>query len=726
MTVDKHTPGFAEVYAVHRGDLYRALVLITGNRDLAVDAVDHGFSRWHRRLGRGGADPERQILRHALAWTRRRRRGGRAEIQGFRLPGAAPPAGGQPLVERFERLGGDDRALLTLRHYLGWDDAAVAAALRQDPGDVPSRLEAAEARLGPDAADLDGVLATHAAGFPEPLDRMESSRRRGAGQRVLTVLGLVLLGIAVVGGAAFGVTVLTGSDGAPAEAVSATTVAGGALSIDPTEVDWIEVPLGILQGEVAFITHGPAGFAALVHDYSRGDGQTLLMLSEDGLEWTGGITPQPSGDGWVGYLAATGDRYVTLGSSWGRAGGGEIPIVSTSTDGVAWESVELASDDSLEIDGMVIPLSTSAYGIVGDASGLTVFGSQYGEFDVMSIVEEALPPGASMEMGWTVEDDELVLMDSDGSVASRHSAADLGIDPLLLSLLGGGRPVVWTSKDATEWTREYPDLPTGQGFGQVASVGDATVAMIYGRFNPELWTTSGDGTWDHAALPATAVVAGVTTVSGRLVAYGSAGGRAAVWVSDDGTAWEPVGDQVALGGLTIDALFGSAGGVVALARGNPLAGIEPVVISVGDFEITVQGDGRLVVTDADGVTVADVYDDDLTPRDDGSVVIPDPETGEPLVTVSPAALDQAREQQLVGLVGAGSDAALGTSSTVLLSTDLEHWTAISLSDTIGDGFYPSSAAFDGATVVLTGWRETGPFDSTGPTPSVWVADLSGD
>jgi len=723
VTNHEHTADYAGVYAAHRGDLYRALVLITGNRDLAVDGVDHGFSRWQGRLRRRDADPLLQVVDAALRWIRRR--GGRhADIQGFRLPGAPSPTPVDPTLEQFERLGADDRALLTLRHFLRWDDDAVAGALRLDAGDVPGRLEAAEARLTGEGTALGEVLTSRAAAIPEPLDRMESSRRRGAAQRVMTVFGLSLLGITAGIGVVLAATTFTGDD-APAAGAADTTLAAGPLSIDPADVTWAEVPLGIIQGDVAAVTYGPAGFAALAHDYSRGEGQTLVMLSEDGLEWVGGTAPLPTGDGWVGYLAATGGRYVTLGSSWNRSSGGdEIPVVSTSTDGITWESVELGSDEILEAGGMAIQLGTSVFGLVGDDSQLTVYGSQYAQFDVMSLVQQALPPDATLDFGWTVEDGQLVLMGRDGAVASRYSAADLGIDPQTLSLMAGGRPVIWTSQDGTEWTRDYPDLPAGEGFAQAASSPDATAAMIYGSFNPTLWTASGDGEWVRADLPPPALVAGVTTVGGRLVAYGSDGGGAAVWVSDDGATWVPVGDD-GWGGLVIDAFYGSAGGVVALAHGNPLAATEPVVITVDGYDVAVHGNGRFVVTDPDGATVADVYDEDLVPRDDGALVIPDPETGEPLVTLTSVEVEDARQQQLVGLVDGGIAVDQGGATTVLLSTDLEQWTTISLSATIGSGFYPNGAAFDGTTVILSGWRDAGVFEGSTVSPSVWVADLRG-
>jgi hypothetical protein len=162
---------------------------------------------------------------------------------------------------------------------------------------------------------------------------------------------------------------------------------------------------------------------------------------------------------------------------------------------------------------------------------------------------------------------------------------------------------------------------------------------------------------------------------------------------------------------------------VALAHGNPLAATEPVVITVDGYDVAVHGNGRFVVTDPDGATVADVYDEDLVSRDDGSVAIPDPETGEPLVTLTSAEVEADRQQQLVGLVEGGIAVDQGGAATVLLSADLEQWTTISLSATLGGGFYPNGAAFDGTTVILCGWRDAGVFEGSTVSPSVWVADL---
>jgi len=721
-------PGFAPAYTRLRGDLYRALVLITGNRDLATEAVDRGFSRWHRQLRRDVSRPEARVIRHALKWARRRSGGRRAEIQGFRLPGAEVTTGGHEALAQFDHLDIDDRALLTLRHYLRWDDALAASALGYDPEDIPARSAAAEARVNTGGGSLADILDSRAKAFPEPMSRLESSRRRGATQRIATVVGLGVLAVATVGGGALGVAALIGDDpvtAAPEPGSQSTTARPGVIEIEPQDVEWIQVPLGIREGDVSSITYGPEGFAALATDFARTQNQNLVFVSEDGLDWIAGVALPQDGEGWIGNLAAVGDRYLAVGSRWDSMNGDDIAIVCVSTDGLEWSTSELPVEKVFESDGILIDLRTSARSVTGDASTITVYGTQYGDFDLAAILRDVLPADVSFGNGWGIDGDVIEIYDPNGEMSYRATAEELGIDPELVALLYAGQPVVWTSTDGVSWSAEYLGTPSGEGHGDLARVGDVTVALTYGSVGNRLLVTRDGENWEPAALPQGAQPYGVRVANGTFIAYGSSSGSGPIWTSHDGTDWAPVGES-ALEGLSINDITASSDGVAAIAFEDFSTDIGPAVLSVGDYEVTVHSDGRFVLTDDEGATIAEGYEDEFLSTDDETIAISDPESDEPLVTISQEELAQAWEEQYMLAETARFEGSGTPRSTLLVSPDLEHWTTIPVSETIGEGFYPNTAAYGGGIVVMTGYQDSGIFDEGGSSPTVWITDLTGE
>lgn len=118
-------------------------------------------------------------------------------------------------------------------------------------------------------------------------------------------------------------------------------------------------------------------------------------------------------------------------------------------------------------------------------------------------------------------------------------------DPSGLTALvpvSGGKTAVLTSGDGATW-RQVADLPGGRAFTGAALAPQGPV--VTGRVGDQAYlTVAGASDVNLAAVPdalhTQRAVAGITAVPGEVVAVGSAGGRAALWTSPDGSAWSRV------------------------------------------------------------------------------------------------------------------------------------------------------------------------------------------
>jgi RNA polymerase sigma-70 factor (ECF subfamily) len=162
---------FTTLAADSIGRLFNIAQLMLRDRDLADDAVQEalvlawrdlrglrdldGFDAWlHRVL-------VRSVYREA---NRERRRSARTvqvpEISGY--PDTAREVADRDALERgFRRLRPEQRAVLVLRHYLGFSDDEAADALSVPAGTIKSRLNRAtsalRAELEADARGVDRV-----------------------------------------------------------------------------------------------------------------------------------------------------------------------------------------------------------------------------------------------------------------------------------------------------------------------------------------------------------------------------------------------------------------------------------------------------------------------------------------------------------------------------------------------------------------------------------------
>lgn len=157
---------FTRIVAAHHDGMTRIAFIVTGDLDLADDAVAAAWSLAWRRLG-SLRDPER--LRawlisiaaneaRRLGRDRRRRNVVEIDIETQReLDGGADhgrwSAGDMDLVNALNRLPPADRALLALRYVAGFDSFELARATGRSASGTRARIARLLARLRTELSD---------------------------------------------------------------------------------------------------------------------------------------------------------------------------------------------------------------------------------------------------------------------------------------------------------------------------------------------------------------------------------------------------------------------------------------------------------------------------------------------------------------------------------------------------------------------------------------------
>lgn len=147
-SVDRAT-GFDAVYRARRDHLLRLALLLTGDRDVAEDAVADAVARTWARWDRGEiTDPEAYLRRAVVnavtdgfrSRGRRRRREERRDRDGRDAPDVADQVARRTAVlEALDRLTPEQRAVLVLRYFDDRTEAETAALLDVSIGTVKSR-----------------------------------------------------------------------------------------------------------------------------------------------------------------------------------------------------------------------------------------------------------------------------------------------------------------------------------------------------------------------------------------------------------------------------------------------------------------------------------------------------------------------------------------------------------------------------------------------------------
>jgi RNA polymerase sigma-70 factor (ECF subfamily) len=166
---------FAELAAASIGRLFNIAQLMLHDRDLADDAVQEALVLAWRDL-RGLRDPagfeawlHRILVRCVYREAERERK---RSVARMHLPAAgldsdaSSTLADRDAIERgFRRLRPEHRAVLVLRHYLGYTDDEAAAAMSIPPGTVKSRLNRAVSAL---RAELEADARTNGLAMESP------------------------------------------------------------------------------------------------------------------------------------------------------------------------------------------------------------------------------------------------------------------------------------------------------------------------------------------------------------------------------------------------------------------------------------------------------------------------------------------------------------------------------------------------------------------------------
>jgi hypothetical protein len=723
---------FDATYETERGQIYRALVLATGNRDLAVDAVDRGFARWRSRKPSRRSEPVFAVFSTGYAWAARRLRKPDRMVQGFRLSRTVEE-NESALLASFDALELTDRALLVAMHYMGWDAERAGAAIGLPGGEALPRAAAAASRLARHAgitADevperLPADLLVRAGGLIEPLPRGDSVKTRARWRR-FGVLGGAAIGLAaVVAVLGIGAAALSTSPGSPNDPAPGTGPDPAASLFTADELIWERVPMPIREGEVSAVAFGPAGFVAIGQDWAGGNGASIALISSDGLVWDVAPGPVEGPNAWAHQLTFAGDKYIVVGSSFDEIAGTDSPFVAVSDDALSWVTVDLPTEDRIQVNGQEVRLHTWVQSVTATDDRVMVVANQNAEFDPKFIIEDALGDDVRLD-NWGTSPQGIEIYSNDGEVERRISWDEIGLDQETIQLIIGGRPLLFTSTDMTEWeslTIEGVSGPNSH-IAAMASTGNAFAALVYGDFGPALWT-SNDGTqWAEAeSLEPGTTVNSLTTIGDRIIALGTdVEGQSTAWASSDLATWEPI--EIPFRGGWFQQVQVSAAGIAILGEENQ-APTQPVELIVGDLTVLATQTGGFTIQDADGNEIARIGSSSVDYTQEGSIGLRDPETDEIIVTLDQRELEQAWEVQWREFDRERSES--GPSYTLLISEDGTEWTRLSLIDQIGKGFYPNGIAVGSDAIVLTGFQEGGFIDdmigSGSGGASVWVGTL---
>ncbi len=138
---------FTDFYRSTWPGVARALTLVLGDADLAVDATDEAMARAYPRWDKLSAydNPAGWVYRVGLNWARSHHRRLRRKLPFARSEAVAPPAPDtEPAIrDALRALPEKQRSVVVCRLLLDWSVEDTAAALGIRPGTVQSRLHRA-------------------------------------------------------------------------------------------------------------------------------------------------------------------------------------------------------------------------------------------------------------------------------------------------------------------------------------------------------------------------------------------------------------------------------------------------------------------------------------------------------------------------------------------------------------------------------------------------------
>ncbi|NND01952.1 MAG: hypothetical protein HKN91_04130 [Acidimicrobiia bacterium] len=681
---------FDDLYANVRGDLYRSLALITDDRDLATEAVDVGFTRWRRKLRKpSGVAPAAGVMAGAFKFASKQS-GRMSNMSGFRLQ-SERPASDQPYLDRFRHLSLDERAILVMRDVLGWDSDSIghavgAEGVQRVAASIDDRMTAA----GSDPSRMAEALRVAAVGYTEPLSRLETVKAKGGLQKVGAFAGgAALLATAVVGGAAVINSIgssPTGPDGGETSSTTIAAATGPALTAE--NAVWQRVPTPGDSDNIMTLAHDGEKFVMLATDER---GRPTMLESDNGLEWAQIPAPPAGQNTWFQQMVATGDKLILIANGFDEFRGNESTIVFVSTEDGGWSQADLPLEDSIEVDGQVLDLYTWVSNVSVTDEGITVVGNQGAEFDVERLVRDNVDPEL-FNQGWGTTTEGMQFFDDFGNIKETLTWDELGISPEVGALLGGNRPIIWTSSDGLDWEVSISDMPAGtQGVGAFVTTGAVDAIVAWGQRGQSVWVKT-EGEWQRPDIDGT--VNGLTSFDGKLVVAGvdNTTGRPASWSSVDGTTWEHSDMPIA-----VQQFYQSSDSLVGYGTDQNLAVIGPAEIQVDDLTVQNTSDGRFIVKDAEGNIVVEVLDEDIVRGE--FISITDPNSGEQIVQFSNRELEDAWNLVYQQLENRNPGP---PTVSIVISDDGKNWTLLQPEE---PNFFPQAVAYGNNSALMAGWVE---------------------
>jgi RNA polymerase sigma-70 factor (ECF subfamily) len=141
---------FETFYSVTRPRIFRAVALVLGNSDVALDATEEAMTRAAERWGDVGRydNPAGWVYRVALNWARTQLRQLARERDGLEFePGYEQSLPDPELIEAVMALPTKYRAVIVARFFLDWPVEETAKVLEIPEGTVKTRTHRALKRL---------------------------------------------------------------------------------------------------------------------------------------------------------------------------------------------------------------------------------------------------------------------------------------------------------------------------------------------------------------------------------------------------------------------------------------------------------------------------------------------------------------------------------------------------------------------------------------------------
>jgi len=135
----------ARLYALHWRGAYRAAYLVVHDPAAAEDIAQEAFLAAVRNLDRFdrgrpfGPWLHRIVVNRAIDWSRRRALRGEVDLHEAPVEQSSPDVGSDTLA-RMRELSPEHRAVIVLRHLLGYTPGQIAKMLDLPRGTVNSRL----------------------------------------------------------------------------------------------------------------------------------------------------------------------------------------------------------------------------------------------------------------------------------------------------------------------------------------------------------------------------------------------------------------------------------------------------------------------------------------------------------------------------------------------------------------------------------------------------------